>query len=488
MNWTHIFRMFEPTRDGRSASSSGFLHALKTLFPAQSGSRRPKSEGCGHAERLEVRQVLSVANLAVVMNPAAVSEVEPHESSFDVPTLQQLAAVDGVGEADPAAVEQEGSELLQNDSGDSDWNWKPAGLSAADRSSFPGVSTSENLLNSSVTVPTTPSKIIVNTSAPHDLQTSSIDELFHDSGKILDSSWPLSTIDESVASASIVRLVPEGLTPSPNNPIPVTAAPVVQNVARNLPVTVPGFVIPVAAKSAPVSVNAAWPQSNGWNWRTTSPSGFVARPQTTANGTSKQTLTVSVAFARCICSRSNVSVNGDADYKRLVGLTVLNWFSTGYEPSTSRISSSPVAADPLPVAVPLVNSGVDQQTSPQTFTFTAQTKVKSFREGHRQNFTSTKLIEVSHEHDSLPDLIDSKDVPRALKYVVLPRGPPRKQPDTVLRIMDSDAAAHVLQRLRYSIAPRGPSTVTVELQSPEKRSFSGPRVSPEERLSVQLAC
>ena len=480
VNWIHIFRIIESTWYGLSSASSRFLYALQALFPAQSGSRRPKAEACDHLERLEIRQVLSVANLAVVLNSAVLSEFEFPESGFDVPTPEQTAAPEAFGKADPDAVEQNGSESLHKNWEESDSIWNLAVLPAADCSSFPGVNTSRNLLNSSVAVSTTPSQIAVNTSTPNDLPTSSIDEVFYDTGRILDQSLPTSTIDESVPSAPVVPPVPAGLTPSPNNPIPVITAPVAQIASSNLPVTAPVFAIPVASESAPVSVDATSRLSSAWNWQITSPSAFGAQPHITATGNSKQSLTVPVEFPCSVGRRSIVSVNGDADHEGLAGLAVLDWFSTGYEPSLSGISTSPVPADTLPVAVPLVNGDVNRQLSLQNVTIPAQMKVKSFRAGQHHNSTSAKLVEVSHQHDSLPDLINTEDVPRALKYVVLPRGPPRNQPDMVLRIMDSDAESHVLQRLRYSIAPRGPSTVTVEMQSPEKRSFSGPRVSPEE--------
>lgn len=434
MKWTRIFRIFESTREGRSSALSGFSHALKTLFPAQTGSRRPKAEACGPAERLEVRQVLSVANPAVVMNGAAMGEPEPSDSRFDAPTPEQTATVEAVGKADPVAAEQDDSQSLQPDWAESDSIWNLADLSSANRSSF-----------------------------------------------------PTSSMDESVAPASTVLPVTAGLAPSPNTPIPLIAAPLVQNALGILPATDPVFAIPVPANSASVSM-AATSAASGWNWRTSSSPEFAVRPPQTATVTAQQSLAVPETGARSVGRLSLVPVDGDADHGWLAGLTEITWFSADYDPSASRILSSPVAADMLPVAVPLVNHGVDQQLSSQNLTITAQAKVRSFREGNRQNSTSTKLIEVRQQHDSLQDLIDSEDVPRALKFVVLPRGPPRKQPDTVLRIMDSDAEAHVLQRLRYSMAPRGPSTVTVEMQSPEKRSFSGPRVSPEESLSVRLAC
>ena len=168
MNWTQLLQMFEPTRDGwPSAASCRVVDALKLLFAAQSNSRRPKAEACGQAERLEVRQVLSVANPAAVMN-AAVSEPEPQASGFDVPTPEPITAVRTVGEADPVAVEQDSSESLQNDRAESDSIWNLAGLSEADRSSFLAVNTSGNLLKSSVAAPTTPLKIAVNTSTPND--------------------------------------------------------------------------------------------------------------------------------------------------------------------------------------------------------------------------------------------------------------------------------------------------------------------------------
>lgn len=156
--------------------------------------------------------------------------------------------------------------------------------------------------------------------------------------------------------------------------------------------------------------------------------------------------------------------------------------------TVSQFTLSFIADGTLPFEVPQFTPDITTANSVQYLPNTSALRVKQLREGLRHQHHSADVSTDVVQHDGTPEFVESENIPRQLKHVVLPRGPPRRQPDTVLRIMDSDAEAHVLQRLRYSIAPRGPSTVTVEMQSPEERSFSGPRVSPEETCRVQLAC
>jgi hypothetical protein len=76
--------------------------------------------------------------------------------------------------------------------------------------------------------------------------------------------------------------------------------------------------------------------------------------------------------------------------------------------------------------------------------------------------------------------------PRELKYVLNPRAPPHRARDPEVRVVVESAPALLLMRLRYSIAPRGPSLETAPAQSPECLSFSGPRVSPEGCATQQV--
>ena len=113
--------------------------------------------------------------------------------------------------------------------------------------------------------------------------------------------------------------------------------------------------------------------------------------------------------------------------------------------------------------------------------------VRRMRDGNRQGFGGEVLESIVRSNDEPPDRIETDSYPRELKYVVNPRAPPSGSRDPELRVVVEEASADLLRRLRYSIAPRGPSLVTVEMQSPELKSFSGPRVSSEVRLN-DLVC
>ncbi len=113
--------------------------------------------------------------------------------------------------------------------------------------------------------------------------------------------------------------------------------------------------------------------------------------------------------------------------------------------------------------------------------------VRRMRDGNRQGFGGEVLESIVRSNDEPPDRIETDSYPRELKYVVNPRAPPSGSRDPELRVVVEEASADLLRRLRYSIAPRGPSLVTVEMQSPEFQSFSGPRVSSEVRLN-DLVC
>jgi hypothetical protein len=442
--------------------------------------------------------VLSVANLPVVMNLTVFSEPGPGSPGLTVLTAVQT---ESVSELNAAGAENISSGVTFASADVGQVGWTLSGTSGAQfdsprnflttgsqavRNSVPPVISAGNLTTSGVVTPTT-----TNVQTPlvsKDPEASVIDGVLQESGEILDSALPPSVVVESGVSDSLVlpaAVVPES---SQNNPIPTIAVPVVQNAAFIMPATDSAFAIPITPDAVPVLISSASSLKGTSNWQSSAASEFASRVMQAATVTSGDSITHSASVAGSIDRLPFVSLDDETEHGWLAGLTGLAWFSSEYDPLTSAVSSSKDAVDTLPVAVPLASYSVDQQLSSQNLTITAQTKVKPFRDAQRQNSTSTKLVEVAYQHDSLPDLYDSEDVPRALRYVVLPRGPPRKQPDTVLRIMDSDAEAHVLQRLRYSMAPRGPSTVTVEMQSPEKRSFSGPRVSPEESLSVRLVC
>ncbi len=107
-------------------------------------------------------------------------------------------------------------------------------------------------------------------------------------------------------------------------------------------------------------------------------------------------------------------------------------------------------------------------------------KTRKFRSLDRKvaNPESLRFFEIVEQQSTL--LPQSGSIPRELKYVANPRGPPEYGRDANVPFADMDAPDDLLARLRYSIAPRGPSLVTEKMQSPEFQFFSGPRVSPSQ--------
>ncbi len=116
-----------------------------------------------------------------------------------------------------------------------------------------------------------------------------------------------------------------------------------------------------------------------------------------------------------------------------------------------------------------------------------QTQSRRLRESHRQSSSSGRLEWISRDEFEPPEMFRRDHRLVQLRYVANPRGPPTWRPDANILLVDPEAAADLLERLRYSITPRGPSLVTAQMQSSEFPSFSGPGVSPEE-LSFKLAC
>jgi hypothetical protein len=118
--------------------------------------------------------------------------------------------------------------------------------------------------------------------------------------------------------------------------------------------------------------------------------------------------------------------------------------------------------------------------------YSPQAQIRKYREQHRHASGLNGAISVAlseHESSTVPQ---STSIPRELKYVANPRGPPVYGRDADVPLLEVDAPADLLERLRYSIAPRGPSLATVETQSPDFTFSSGPRMSPE-KVSTELA-
>lgn len=171
------------------------------------------------------------------------------------------------------------------------------------------------------------------------------------------------------------------------------------------------------------------------------------------------------------------------------GVEWLSWLlRNSSESSSSRrlgaengIHRSELVPDPVPVLSSAVGSTRDVRGA-----WSVQTQSRKYREQHRyaSGLNGAACIAL-YEHDSLR-VPQSTSIPRELKYVANPRGPPVYGRDADVPLLEVDAPADLLERLRYSIAPRGPSLATVETQSPDFTFSSGPRMSPE-KVSTELA-
>jgi hypothetical protein len=138
-----------------------------------------------------------------------------------------------------------------------------------------------------------------------------------------------------------------------------------------------------------------------------------------------------------------------------------------------------------PGRVPVFSHSVDSSRDARGV-YSPQGQLRKYREQHRHAGGLNGVVCMPlYEHDS-SRLPQSTSIPRELKYVANPRGPPVYGRDADVPLLEVDAPADLLERLRYSIAPRGPSLATVETQSPDFTFSSGPSMSPE-RVSTNLA-
>jgi len=521
---------------------SAFALALRALLARRSNSRKMGTAACRQIEMLEIRQVLSVANPASLLNVPAVSVAEEltDAAGSDVSLQPSKNTTDSEqqkpnGETDVSDSDSSGAPAnysnIQDEFGfdfsrdDLQTNGLQTNGNGQVAFRYPGIN---DLGSSSLVISNTPSagnkssvgeSSLLTTSnlgqsVAHDNDTSLIDSVFQSSDSILDSSLsnssPIGSNKSENESASLPKLI---ATQQNSISAPTTIAPQIlkqETVEANSK-----SVVWQNAASSEVSTNNELHRIN----QSRSPSrpvrDFVARlMKETAATEVRLSAELHAAKSRSANPETD-SANNDIPHK----ITERNWrgvlsnieefyasidfFNSPFDSSivadtASQSTLAFLADETLPIAVPRLTPEITPSHSTQNLPNMTPNRVKQLREGHRQHsdaavvstdfvstdFVSTDIVQL----DGVPELLTSENIPRQLKHVVLPRGPPRKQPATVLRIMDSDAEAHVLQRLRYSIAPRGPSTVTVEMQSPEESSFSGPRVSPEETCHVRLAC
>jgi hypothetical protein len=144
-------------------------------------------------------------------------------------------------------------------------------------------------------------------------------------------------------------------------------------------------------------------------------------------------------------------------------------------PLTVRRYSFTEALFPGAILLPTEKEVVERWASP----FSAN-HVRRIREDHRLTEITDGLESRHGNPGPGPELTFDELMPVEVRYSLNPRGPPEYRRDADVPLAESNAPANQLERLKYSIAPRGPSLVTVNVQSPGFLFSSGPRICPEE--------
>lgn len=526
MNWNQIRQVLKGSRSWNAAPSS-FVRALMESLTKRSNPRRTGTAACYQMELLEIRQVLSAANPASTLNftavsvandisdaPDSIAGVQIAANTVNAETLN-LSGQTNLSNSDLPVAQFDYNSIQSLDrfnftsnsvhiNGNSGDQFSDRAVADVDSSNaiVSGTQSLGNKTSVSESDQLPPAKL--GQSIDHYNDTSLIDTVFQDSDSILDSS---PSITSPVASSKPVDETPSltepAVTQQDSDSVPTASEIPTPKVRSKEPASTPAMWHDAGSGNAPTII----PQHSNNPSRSWSETGSDVG--TRAMGRSPATelrfeaevnqWTSSTAGARADFETSD-GPNKAAARSQLGALSNIEEFYANADlfnspfdfivvADTASLSTIAFITDEtFPIAVPRLTPETATAQSTQNLPNMSPTRCKQLREGHRQY---TDIVVVSTDvlqHDGTPEWAASENIPRQLKHVVLPRGPPRKQPNTVLRIMDSDAEAHVLQRLRYSIAPRGPSTVTVEMQSPEECSFSGPRVSPEETCRVQLAC
>ncbi len=96
-----------------------------------------------------------------------------------------------------------------------------------------------------------------------------------------------------------------------------------------------------------------------------------------------------------------------------------------------------------------------------------QPTVRRQRVSQRDSSNASLLAFWQDEENTLPPIPSSDGAPREVQLAERSRGPPLLHSARDDLLTDYEAPASLLERLRYSISPRGPSLVTVDVQLPE---------------------
>lgn len=478
VNRNQIRQLFEQFWGGRGTEAlHRFAHALRRFLAQGYGSRRPMAGAVAQAEILEIRQVLSVVNPVTAPNGTISNTFESNADALQLNEETELSdstSGDVLSLDADASTQSRAHELPHEHSSTiSDWNpfsdsrFPATDTQDAGRTGTPFKSTS------AVSVPEASLAISLNSASP----------LIGPFDSIVASSMRPAASPQA-SSVALAGIVDQNLIKGHLETASTTSTGFNLAISRRTP------------NAAPIpSSNCSWQSIAGTALTLQTQRGTLyaesefIEEQNSAEGENSDSSQNSVLGEAGIegalpgWRAAFTEIDGffaDIDLFTLISLTATD--------GTSQSTVSFVPGETLPVAVPMLASDGVRQSSFANMSGATQLQVKQLRDGHRLYFHPEVHSVDFVQFDMSPHFHADEDIPRALKHVALPRGPPHIPPETVLRIMDSDAAAHVLERLRYSIAPRGPSTVTAEMPSPEERSFSGPRVSTGETCHMRLAC
>jgi hypothetical protein len=123
-------------------------------------------------------------------------------------------------------------------------------------------------------------------------------------------------------------------------------------------------------------------------------------------------------------------------------------------------------------------TGASVPSESRSLTEESATANRKQKLGDRQPQSLRKGLEASVELASeLPPIPDSGAGPRILRYSINARAPPNHPQTPTLIQLNRDVRAEQLERLRHSIAPRGPSLVSAETLHQVSSSVSGPKLS-----------
>ncbi len=465
MNLSRILQQLLPgRRSGLSAVSSSMAHALKAVLTADAATRRLKSlsEGCG--EVLEIRLVLSASPL---LSAGDLVDDQPVPAETEVVAESPMPG-------HPSA------DVIRDDA----WFVIEEEIQAGDfagrtTTGLPGSFSNLDLMVTPTTVGWSPPP----DSTLEELALAGIliDQVF-DTTELLDGLNGV--LEQNSADSSLVgSAARENVTPELFADSGAISAAVICSrpgerrvpestqlrlFGRSLAETEPSW----RARSSPFQTVAG---ERDWlrlfSWRRADASASLVR--TPGHN-------LSAARPNRAGSSTTFALNHELAFRHASsdGAEICDQFSS-LQPTSHE---TPILAG-LSESVPVLNASA----APRPVEFSPETGpavVRRIREGSRQCSGRQAPVLIARSNEEPSDPIETDSFPRQLKYVVNPRAPPpRSSRDPDLRVVVLEASADLLRRLRYSMTPRGPSLVTVETQSPDFLSFSGPRVSSEVRLS-----